>query len=99
MDNIELHVRNVHIRYEDRTDAMEKPFSIGATLESLEMKSTDEHWKSSFVDLGNALRERLKDPSGRRLPQLFAYKLSNMNKFAVYCQPLDVMSSQKGLGS
>ncbi|XP_066022145.1 intermembrane lipid transfer protein VPS13A-like [Pocillopora verrucosa] len=47
--NLQVFVRNIHIRYEDSVTNPSAPFSIGVTLENLSAESTDEHWKPSIV--------------------------------------------------
>ncbi|XP_022794312.1 vacuolar protein sorting-associated protein 13A-like [Stylophora pistillata] len=47
--NLQVSVRNIHIRYEDSVTNPTAPFSIGATLENLSAESTDENWVPSIV--------------------------------------------------
>lgn len=42
--NIQLKIKNIHIRYEDKITHPGSPFSLGVTLKSLEMMTTDETW-------------------------------------------------------
>lgn len=51
MDNIQLSIVNIHMRYEG-------PYSFGVTLESLVVATTDENWNATFVD-----RTESKNPS------------------------------------
>lgn len=63
VDNIQVEVSNVHIRYEDSTDpnvaqlfqlarvlTIQEPFSMGITLERLDVFSVDDNWKKAFLD-------------------------------------------------
>jgi hypothetical protein len=43
--NVQLTVRNIHIRYEDNIMSPDKPFSFGVTLDSLILLSTDENFR------------------------------------------------------
>ncbi|GBG24825.1 Vacuolar protein sorting-associated protein 13A [Hondaea fermentalgiana] len=86
VDNIELNVRNVHVRYEDRVTNPKHAFSVGATWESLKMQSTDRHWTPCFVDLVSEIKRRL-DESGKYLEKLLAYKLFRLDHFAIYWDP------------
>lgn len=36
--NLELHIRNIHIRYEDNFSKPEHPFSAGITLDSIQIQ-------------------------------------------------------------
>lgn len=47
--NVQLKVKNIHIRYEDRTTNPGKPFCMGITLKSLTMVTTDETWNPTIV--------------------------------------------------
>lgn len=37
--NIQVEIRNIHIRYEDKTTDQSSPFSIGATISTLTLQS------------------------------------------------------------
>ncbi|XP_037798990.1 vacuolar protein sorting-associated protein 13A-like isoform X1 [Penaeus monodon] len=52
-NNLELHINNVHIRYEDATSCHE-PLVIGFCLQSLAADTTNHKWKKAQVD-GNAV--------------------------------------------
>lgn len=92
VDNIELNVRNVHVRYEDRVTNPKHAFSVGVTWESLKMQSTDRHWNPCFVDLVAEIKRRLEE-SGKYLEKLLAYKLFKLEHFAVYWDPFPGTSS------
>ncbi|KAJ7389007.1 hypothetical protein OS493_034400 [Desmophyllum pertusum] len=47
--NLQISVRNIHIRYEDSVTNPSTPFSIGVSLENLSAESTDENWIPSIV--------------------------------------------------
>ncbi|WFD42049.1 Vacuolar protein sorting-associated protein 13 [Malassezia psittaci] len=49
VDNLQITVRNIHIRYQDNISNPEYPFSIGLTLAELSAVSTDENWEPAFV--------------------------------------------------
>lgn len=46
--NIQLNIKNIHIRYEDKVTSP-KPFSFGITLSELKVVSTDEFWKPAIT--------------------------------------------------
>ena len=50
VDNLEFHVRNVHIRYEDHVSNIQRPFAFGLTMSSLHVKSTNEHYQDTYVN-------------------------------------------------
>lgn len=47
--NVQLKIRNIHIRYEDKITQPGKPFCLGITLKNLEMVTTDETWNPTLV--------------------------------------------------
>ncbi|KAA1090635.1 hypothetical protein PGT21_008107 [Puccinia graminis f. sp. tritici] len=49
LDNLQLRIKNVHIRYEDKLSVPGHPFSVGFTLAELSAVSTDENWQESFI--------------------------------------------------
>ncbi|MPC33914.1 Vacuolar protein sorting-associated protein 13A [Portunus trituberculatus] len=51
-NNLELHINNVHIRYED-THSCHEPLVVGLCLQSLSADTTNHKWKKTQID-GNA---------------------------------------------
>lgn len=49
LDNLQITVRNIHVRYEDSLSNPVHPFSAGITLSEFSAVSTDENWKPTFV--------------------------------------------------
>ncbi|KAM3417144.1 hypothetical protein BST61_g8719 [Cercospora zeina] len=49
VDNVQIQVKNVHVRYEDALSDPGHPFAAGMTLQELSAVSTDEHWKPTWV--------------------------------------------------
>jgi vacuolar protein sorting-associated protein 13A/C len=47
INNIQVEIQNVHLRYEDNHNGI--PFSLGVTLESAFARSTNEKWEFVFV--------------------------------------------------
>jgi vacuolar protein sorting-associated protein 13A/C len=73
MRNLELHIKDLHIRYEDNYSKPEHPFSFGFTLDSIEIKTTDENWLPTY----------LKDNT------TIINKLVSLNSLAIYCDSDD----------
>lgn len=48
IENLELKIRNVHIRYEDSITITNKRFACGITIESLSARSCDSNWLPGF---------------------------------------------------
>lgn len=49
IDNLQVTIRNIHIRYEDAISTPGHPFALGITLEEFSAVSTDEKWEPAFV--------------------------------------------------
>ncbi|KAJ8315854.1 hypothetical protein KUTeg_008004 [Tegillarca granosa] len=50
LENLQLKIKNVHIRYEDSELIPSCPFAFGITIKSLSAQSTDGSWKTKFVN-------------------------------------------------
>jgi vacuolar protein sorting-associated protein 13A/C len=49
VDNLQITVRNIHVRYEDKLSNPEHPFSAGFTLSEFSAVSTDGDWNPTFI--------------------------------------------------
>jgi hypothetical protein len=49
VDNLQLDIKRIHVRYEDSTTCPGTTFAIGLTLRSLSVFSTDSKWNRQFV--------------------------------------------------
>ncbi|KAI1151480.1 hypothetical protein F4825DRAFT_422633 [Nemania diffusa] len=49
VDNLQVTVKNIHVRYEDSISAPGHPFALGATLEEFSAVSTDGQWEPTFI--------------------------------------------------
>ncbi|KAL7343935.1 hypothetical protein BJY59DRAFT_711306 [Rhodotorula toruloides] len=49
VDNLQIEIRNIHIRYEDKLSVPGHPFSVGLTLSRFSAVSTDENWQPTFI--------------------------------------------------
>ncbi|KAK9766368.1 Vacuolar protein sorting-associated protein 13, partial [Basidiobolus ranarum] len=50
VDNLQVSINNIHIRYEDKTSNPKHPFAFGMTLSGLSAISTNENWQEVFID-------------------------------------------------
>ena len=81
VDNIEVELRNVHLRYEDKVSIPESPFACGITIDSFVISTTDHNWAGKFV---------------ARNAKNVIHKLAKVKNLGVYWNPLlpeDSMSS------
>ncbi|CCJ30884.1 unnamed protein product [Pneumocystis jirovecii] len=49
VDNLQIIIKNIHIRYEDNISDPEHPFSIGITLSGFSAISTNDKWEPIFI--------------------------------------------------
>ena len=68
VDNLQVSIKNIHIRYEDAISAPGHPFALGFTLQEFSAVSTDGNWKPSYI----------QSTSGS------AHKLAVLNALAFY---------------
>ena len=59
IDNVQIQVKNVHIRYEDALSDPGHPFAAGVTLQELSAVSTDENWRPTFIQSTSATTHKL----------------------------------------
>ncbi|KAF1766140.1 hypothetical protein GCK72_006096 [Caenorhabditis remanei] len=50
LNNIQLILNNVHIRYEDNTTILGQTFNCGIRIQKMTMQTTNHHWKPGFAE-------------------------------------------------
>ncbi|KAL1410608.1 Vacuolar protein sorting-associated protein 13 [Vanrija albida] len=68
INNVQIHIKNIHLRYEDGTSTPDHPFAAGLTISEFKMVSTDENWVEAFLE------NDVKD----------VHKLSKLSALSVY---------------
>ena len=68
VDNLQVSIKNVHVRYEDSIATPGHPFAVGLTLKEMSAVSTDAEWRPTFI----------QSTSGT------THKLAVLNSLAVY---------------
>uniref|UniRef100_A0A914YP04 Chorein N-terminal domain-containing protein n=1 Tax=Panagrolaimus superbus TaxID=310955 RepID=A0A914YP04_9BILA len=48
--NLQVTIKNIHIRFEDKYTNRQHPFVAGFTLEGLDFQTTDKHWKAAILN-------------------------------------------------
>lgn len=48
--NIQVHISNIHVRYEDDSSVPDQPFALGITLHGLSVETTDSNWMPCILD-------------------------------------------------
>lgn len=74
VENLELKIRNVHIRYEDAISVPQHRFSFGITIDSLSARSCDANWQAGFTTAWNQ--------------QTASFKLVELESMSMYWDPL-----------
>jgi len=59
VDNLQILIYNVHIRFEDTETNPNQPYCFGVTLEHLLAQSTNEEWRPSFIHTHHTLVHKL----------------------------------------
>lgn len=59
VDNLQVTIKNIHVRYEDDSLLTESPYSVGITLNELSAVSTDQGWVPSFISITQAFTHKL----------------------------------------
>lgn len=59
IDNLQVTIKNIHIRYEDDSVLTQSPYSLGVTLEELSAQSTNANWEPSFILITQSLSRKL----------------------------------------
>jgi len=49
VDNVQIHVKGIHVRYEDGSSTPEHPFAAGLTISEFKAVSTDGNWVEAFI--------------------------------------------------
>ncbi|KAG8880371.1 hypothetical protein FRB97_000908 [Tulasnella sp. 331] len=52
LNNLQITIKNIHIRYEDNMSVPGHPFAVGITLAEFTARTTDGQWQPSFVPAG-----------------------------------------------
>lgn len=59
VDNLQVSIKNVHVRYEDSIAAPGHPFAIGMTVKEISAVSTDGDWRPTFIQNASGTTHKL----------------------------------------
>ena len=59
VDNLQVSIKNIHIRYEDAIASPEHPFAVGITLKEMSAVSTDGDWRPTFIQSTSSTTHKL----------------------------------------
>nr|XP_018900199.1 PREDICTED: vacuolar protein sorting-associated protein 13A-like isoform X1 [Bemisia tabaci] len=71
MNNLQISIHNVHVRYEDSGSSIEYPLAVGICLQSFSIQTTNSKWKPTVPDSQSSA----------------VYQLIRIESFSVYCNP------------
>ncbi|KAK6371770.1 Vacuolar protein sorting-associated protein 13 [Exophiala oligosperma] len=81
VDNLQVSIKNIHLRYEDSIATPGHPFAVGMTLKEMSAVSTDAEWRPTFI-------QSTSDTT---------HKLAVLNSLAVYWNSdADLFGTGKG---
>ncbi len=84
VDNLQISVKRIHLRYEDSLSTPEHPFALGITLAEFSAVSTDESWHPKFIHDSSAA----------------SYKLVTLGALAIYWNTdAKLLGTGKGTGA
>lgn len=59
VDNLQVSIKRIHIRYEDSISTPGHPFALGLTLKEFSAVSTDKDWRPSFIQSTSGTTNKL----------------------------------------
>ncbi len=59
VDNLQVSIKNVHLRYEDSIATPGHPFAVGLTLKEMSAVSTDGDWRPTFIQSTSGTTHKL----------------------------------------
>jgi vacuolar protein sorting-associated protein 13A/C len=59
VNNLQITVKNIHVRYEDSISAPGHPFALGITLEEFSAISTDGEWNPTYIQTSKGVAHKL----------------------------------------
>jgi len=59
VDNLQISVKNIHIRYEDSIASPGHPYAVGLTLQEFSAVSTDKDWRPSYIQSASDTTNKL----------------------------------------
>ncbi len=59
VDNLQVSIKNIHIRYEDAIATPGHPFALGVTLQEFSAVSTDGNWRPSYIQSASGTTNKL----------------------------------------
>lgn len=59
VDNLQVSIKNIHLRYEDALSNPDNPFAVGITLSEVSALSTDENWQEALTNQASDVIRKL----------------------------------------
>lgn len=84
LDNLEVAITHVHLRYEDSQSIPNTVFAGGITVDSLTLMTTDERWSSAFINRKTTDTAPMSPSISSSSSSSCIHKLGTMNGLGVY---------------
>ena len=84
LDNLEVAITHVHLRYEDSQSIPNTVFAGGITVDSLTLMTTDERWSSAFINRKTTDIAPMSPSISSSSSSSCIHKLGTMNGLGVY---------------
>lgn len=90
VDNVQIFLDNIHVRYEDDVSNPDSPFAFGFTLDSLHAQSCDGNWQAAFLTVGGDVIHKLLTLQNL---SIYLNTTKGANAQFVSCESAEAMSS------
>ena len=77
VDNLQITVKSINIRFENVNEIVKSPFALGISLTQLEIVTTDENWEVKFIDRTNS-----------EIPMRKLLRLRNLDVYWIHQSPV-----------
>lgn len=94
IDNIQIKVSNIHIRFEDQ---ITNRFAWGIAMNSFEAYTCDENWKKRYIDRTQEQNKNIPLQKQLKLSNLGAYWIANERQFFWKLPTLECKNSMEAM--
>ncbi|KAI0033184.1 hypothetical protein K488DRAFT_78064 [Vararia minispora EC-137] len=81
LNNLQVTIKNIHIRYEDSLSVAGHPFAVGITLASLSAISVDNKWQPAFIESSAGTIHKVRHPHAPNLLLLMPSSSRNWTRW------------------
>lgn len=77
VDNLQITIKSINIRFENQCEIAKGQFALGLSLQQLDIVTTDENWNAKFIDRTNS-----------DIPMRKLLMLKNLDIYWIYENPV-----------